>query len=248
MRWFSIIAALLALLANAAWARDNAEIYNAGNALYQAGDYEGAIGLYNSITAANPDLEYNRGAVYLKLGRLGKAAVHFHRALRLKPGDADALANIEYINSIKKDKERLAGDNIAGWIYGFTLSLMPLGWGLVVALSLYYGAVAAMLGAIAMRKRFPKVLIAASAALWMLTGLSGGVAGARIYEIERGDMAVAVADSVDVFLEPQGSSEKVFTFHDGTMCQIGRVEKGFAFITLNSGFSGWAEIANLEVI
>ncbi len=43
----------------------------------------------------NASLEYNLGNVYLRLGRLGLAILHYRRALRWSPRDADVRANLE---------------------------------------------------------------------------------------------------------------------------------------------------------
>lgn len=43
----------------------------------------------------NASLEYDLGNTYLRLGRLGLAILHYRRALRLAPRDADVRANLE---------------------------------------------------------------------------------------------------------------------------------------------------------
>jgi hypothetical protein len=72
--------------------RDNPE--QAG-ALY----VEAARG-FESLRAAgvrNASLEYNLGNTYFRLGDLGRSVLHFRRAQRLDPANADVSANLNYV-------------------------------------------------------------------------------------------------------------------------------------------------------
>lgn len=243
------LAALTFIIALAVSGAGPAEIYNEGNGKYRAGDYEEALTLYNSITTTNPGLEYNRGAAYLKTGRLGKAAVHFHRALRLAPGDKDALASLDYINSVKPDRENIpkpgAVENLFAAVHG-QLSVDALGW---VTLALYYLAgVSATLLFLSADPAMRKRLVAACAVFAALTLVSGSALSAMAVRRESHDMAVAVDKTVDALAEPSEKSDKLFTFHEATACRLGRREGKYVFVTLASGISGWVETAKLEII
>lgn len=85
-------------------ARTPAAVYNEANDLYRQGAYEQALELYGSIGVANPDLEHNRAMTWLRLGDIGRAMIHFNRAARLRPGDEETRAAIEYIRSIRRDR------------------------------------------------------------------------------------------------------------------------------------------------
>ena len=243
------LTALTFIIALAVSGMNPAQIYNEGNGKYKAGDYEGALALYNSITTVNPDLEYNRGAAYLKTGRLGKAAVHFRRALNLESGDKDTQSSLDYINSVKADREKIskpgAVEKLFAGVYG-QLSVDGLAW---VTLALFYlagASVAILLLArdLAMRKR----LVMACAVFAALTMVSGSALALMAIELKSRDMAVAVDKTVDALAEPSDKSEKLFTFHEGSACRLGRSEGKYVFITLESGMSGWVEAAKLEVI
>lgn len=227
-----------------------AEAYNEGNRKYRDGDYEGALALYDSITTVNPGLEYNRGAAHLKAGRLGKAAVHFRRALKLQPGDTDTQASLDYINSIKTDREKLqkqgALEEVFAAVYA-QLSVDGLAW---VTLALYYlaGASATLLllnnRGLVMRRR----LAIACAVFAAFTIVSGSALAVMASGMESHDMAVAVDKTVDALAEPSEKSDKLFTFHEGSVCRLGRREGKYVFVTLASGISGWAAAAKLEII
>ncbi len=243
------LTALAFIIALAMSGMNTAEIYNEGNGKYRAGDYEGALALYNSITTVNPDLEYNRGAAYLKTGRLGKAAVHFRRALKLQPGDKDAQASLDYINSVKPDRENLLKPGAVEKLFAAVhaqLSVDALAW---ATLALYYlaGASATLLllsRGLVIRRR----LVMACAVFAALTIVSGSALSAMAVGLESHDMAVVVDKTVDALAEPSEKSDKLFTFHEATSCRLWRREGKYVFVTLESGISGWVEMAKLEII
>ena len=75
------------------------ESFLRGNRLYEAGDFAGAAEAYAAIREqgwTSAELEYNLGNAYLKAGSVGRAIVHFRRALILRPGYANASDNIKY--------------------------------------------------------------------------------------------------------------------------------------------------------
>ena len=65
--------------------------------MYQEGDYQKAIDLYNE--RLSDDLEsatvyYNLGNCYYKQGEIAKAILNYERALLLHPGDNDIKYNL----------------------------------------------------------------------------------------------------------------------------------------------------------
>jgi len=224
-------------------------VFNRANAQYASGDYEQALALYNSLSVINPDLEYNRAAAYLKAGKPGKAALHFNRALRLRPGDGDTLLNLAYIRSVKADREPQEQSGVLGGFARRLVDTPPLGPLACGALAFYY--LAAMIG-VALMFDFGlggrRALIRAAAVSAALALLLTAMTAVRINDRERADRAVAVAETVDAYAAPSADAEKVFTFHEGTEAALGRVEGNYVFVTLSTGYSGWADRAGLERI
>ncbi|GEM_PF-1458046 len=83
--------------------------YNAGNVLYQQGDYARAISeAQRSTNASDPDIAaksfYSVGENYYRQGKLHDALDAFKNALRIDPSDHDAKYNVEVIQA-QLDKE-----------------------------------------------------------------------------------------------------------------------------------------------
>lgn len=78
------------------------EAFKDANAQYQAGQFESAKALYESLAAEsgpNFALEYNLGNAYHKLGMNGKATAHWLRARRMNPSDADVKNNLRLVGA-----------------------------------------------------------------------------------------------------------------------------------------------------
>lgn len=92
---------------------------------YVKGDYAAAVEAYKEIAAkegVSSALFYNMGNAYAKGGDNGRALVCYVKAVRLDPGNAEAKANINYIESkvadankseIKNKKLTLNQENIS---------------------------------------------------------------------------------------------------------------------------------------
>ncbi len=228
---------------------DDTQKYNEANKLFANGSYIEAIEKYDSITTVNPDLEYNRGAAYLKLGNIGKAALHFHRAAKLRPGDEDTLANIEYTRSIKVDKEP---EISAGWlaragvylINYFSLDRMTL-----TAIIIYFvltTLIASLI--ISQSARWKSVLSKSIIVATLFAVVWSTMTGVRIYKYEKESAAIVISEETDVYSNPSRDAEKVLTIHAGSELKTGRVDGNYVYITLASGYSGWAERLSIERI
>ena len=73
---------------------------NVGDALFQLGDFEAALGEFERVSAADdPALaalgHYNKGNAHFQLQDYAAAVEAYQQALQRAPGDADAKANLE---------------------------------------------------------------------------------------------------------------------------------------------------------
>ena len=101
-----------------------------GNELFEAGDYEGALRMYDAVVARNPDLVqkevwYNRGIAQNALGHYRDASQSFDHVLALSPGDSLAVAQKgesllglgRYDDALDYTNQALAGYSDAAWIW-----------------------------------------------------------------------------------------------------------------------------------
>ncbi len=77
-------------------------LFQQADSAYTAEDYPAAAALYNQIAESDgtsPELLYNLGNCYYRMGNNGKAILMYERALRLDPSLTEARENLAFINS-----------------------------------------------------------------------------------------------------------------------------------------------------
>ena len=86
--------------------------FEQAGAMYNAQRYADAVALYDSIEVSegvSPELYYNRGNAYYKMGKYAPAIINYERALLLDPGNANAKYNLELVNTKITDKIEQTG-------------------------------------------------------------------------------------------------------------------------------------------
>ena len=104
-------------------------LYNRGNEYYRAGDFDAAISAYERVVAQglnNGEVYYNLGNAYFKNAQLGRAILSYERALNLMPGDRDVLANLQFANAQKIDREAEDEVNILTRFLQAVFAFFPL--------------------------------------------------------------------------------------------------------------------------
>ncbi len=74
---------------------------------YNHEDFAQAVRLYHQAMTEegiSPELYYNLGNSYYRIGKLGQAVIYYERALKLDPSFADARTNLQFVNTKIIDK------------------------------------------------------------------------------------------------------------------------------------------------
>ena len=101
-----------------------------GDELFAAGDYEGALRIYDAVIAQNPGISdkevwYNRGIAQNVLGRYRDASSSFDHVLAMAPSDSLAMAQKgaallgvgRYEDALAYTDRALAGNSDTAWIW-----------------------------------------------------------------------------------------------------------------------------------
>ena len=91
------------LFVSFAWGVD----FTSGISAYDKASYTDAVGHFRSAVDQDPlsaEAWYNLGNAYYKSGSPGKAIAAYRKALKIKPGDADILFNLQFVNERTADK------------------------------------------------------------------------------------------------------------------------------------------------
>jgi tetratricopeptide (TPR) repeat protein len=224
-----------------------------GNKRYQDGDFAGALDAYEVVIQAgfeSADLHYNLGNAYFKVGDLGRSILSYERALRLRPRDPDARANLELARSLTADDieplPRFWVLSAASW----WTKLLP--WGaLTLTVTLAYLLGAAGLCARILSRHPGAVTIGT----WLLVGsgssllLFGSTLLAREGTLGGTDWGVIMVEEVSVQSAPSHEDNlTLFRVHEGTKVRLDQRTDLWSEIVLEDGKVGWVTSDVLEII
>jgi len=227
------------------------EIFHRGNAAYEQGRYDEAARAYRSILRyriKNPVVEYNLANAEFKLNNLGPAILHYRRALRLDPTDAETLSNLAYSVSFCQDRvEEPQQAAVLRWLRAvqYRAGSQRQAW---LALGLLWAAA----GVIAWRLarpggwsgRYGWLL----AALLLAATLSSISARDTWKQLGGRRLAVVQKEAVDVLAGPGPNNPTLFTVHEGLTLEVRSIREDWLQVSLPNGLNGWIDARALGIV
>lgn len=210
--------------------------------LYEAGRFEEAALVYDSLLALDPEnayLLYNRGNCAFKSGHLGQAISFYLEARRRKPFDRDIRHNLEYALSLTQDEIPLQEPFfILRWLGDVATLLKPrVGWTISLILSIL-GTAGMALYAFSFHTPWRRrgFFLGLSCFIFsLLIVLPFWVHAAQ----NKRKTAVVTVPVCDVSSEPAPSAPKLFVLHEGAVAQVKDSTSQYYQIVIDSRRQGW---------
>lgn len=268
----AVLLAALAVTPARAQMSNPASTFEQANALYEAGDYEKAAGVYQQLVSAgveNADLYYNLGNAWYKAGEIGRAIVNYERARRLAPRNDDIAANLELARSLLRDRQFVDDSHWLRRIIMWPHDNLSTRETFVLGSVFYFLLMLALLGLIFRRSAFvtrvyPLLSVASPGRLlgldrtqdfilaigvtFLLTAFTGISAWAKVEEETGRNRAVVVQEEVAVYSGPSDDSTLQFKIHEGTEVHLAGARTKWAQVRLPGGLSGWIRTGAVERI
>jgi len=204
--------------------------------------------LAEQMGLSNPDLYFNIGNTYFRLGNLPYAIIYYKKVLLLNSSHKGATNNLEFALSLTRDRQVDGEENFVSNFVINTVYLFSINTLLVLILIL----LAIIIIIIHIQWRFPYMdrtvwRFVNFMLLFILLGVSG-LTISRISLVNNNKDAVVVQSIVNVYSGPSESFTRLFTIHEGTVLRIQREENGWSQVSTMSGFSGWIESESFRKI
>jgi tetratricopeptide (TPR) repeat protein len=220
------------------------ERFERANALYRAGDFAGAAGEYEALSAegfTSASLHHNLGNARLRLGRRGPAIASWERALRLDPSDEDARENLRAARADDPDRALCGEPTLFARVVERT--------GDVTAVALFAAPWWILWGALALRTRIAGRSRRAIGAVALLAALGvvlgGALLGGRAHD-RRFPAAVIVAPSTTAREGPSPALKAAFELHEGTRVRVREASGELLLVRLDGGLEGWVARRDVE--
>ncbi|MFM8885822.1 MAG: SH3 domain-containing protein [Chthoniobacterales bacterium] len=236
--------AVLWLAAPAHAIDDSAKLFEEGNRLYAAKDYDGALKVYEGITdggTRNSAIFLNMGHAEYQLGRPALALINYQRALALDAGNDAARQSLEHVQKeLGQSSKGLGFAQIAGRYMPFDL-LVLLGslffWiGLLVVVYAFFSA----------RRRTGLALLGASLAI--IGATASAVAWMGDSRIALSQVSVVTKDAA-AYASPSDNSQKQANLQVGEAVRVlGSNQDGWCFAKLPNDVKGWVRSEALQSV
>ncbi len=221
------------------------------NGYYKQTKYDSALIFYNKVLNAGytaPELYYNLGNTYFRLGDIARAILYYEKAYRLNPSDEKIRHNLEYANQfVQDDFPDVKVFFLKRWWKNLALSLRADAWA-YISIGLFVLALALLFvfwfaKKISVRKAafFSAIIAMVISLLTLSLSLEN-----KHYVLNSGEAIVIAQSSVRSSPSLQGT--ELFILHPGTKVKILSKNDGWYEVKLPNGSIGWMKKDDLEKI
>ena len=249
--WLALACSILAAPTAPARAETLEEVFHRGNTAYEQGRFEDAARAYRNILRyriKSPVVEYNLGNTEFKLNNLGPAVLHYRRALRLDPTDAEIQSNLAFAMSFCQDRVEVPEQAaVVRWLRALQhrFGARRQAW---LGLGLLWAAAAVVAWRLARPGGWSGRYGWLLATLILAAALSSISAHDTWRQLDGRRMAVVQQESVDVLAGPGPNNLTLFTVHEGLTLEVRSVREGWLQVSLPNGLNGWIDARALEVV
>jgi tetratricopeptide (TPR) repeat protein len=219
-----------------------AEYYNKGNEYYTNANFDSALIMYSKLidkNIKNPALFYNIGNTYYKKNNIGKALLYFYKAHRLNPTDDDIINNINYLNSIIKNKRPYENN-----FFKYSLNTITIIFISVFILLFLFLTLRIFIFNIIFRYISLYLVIL----LFILNIASGFWLYKRYSNQIKGKSGVVINTVLNVYSGPADVYDKITEIYEGLDIEIIDERFGFYRIKIFGKEAGWIEKDGIEII
>ncbi|WP_457552159.1 BatD family protein [Desulfobacula sp.] len=223
-----------------------AATFMSGIEKYKQGDFKQAAITFEALAKSdikNPYLFYNIANAYLKAKDIGHAILWYERAKILAPNDPDLKFNLEYANTLVKDKKEDVM-NIMDVLF-FWDKLIPEKTIQIAAIffSFLFFAWAAKRGV-----KQQKIFSGTGIFLCALFVLVTVITGVNYYNQAVRQTAVILQEEVAVRSGMADTSTKLFSLHCGSKVSVKETKNGYLKILFSKGKVGWVKEREAGII
>ena len=222
------------------------------DAAYQAGDYQEAVALYESLLDEgyrSEGLYHNLGNSYYRLGRPAFAVLQYERGLLLAPRDPDLRHNLEVVRAGLPDElETIPAFFLKRWWDALLQAFPSGGWAAIGLLFLWAGLGGIGLWLLARRRKLRAWGFFLGLGLLLFSLPAFTLSFARKSMEQNSGRAVIMVPEVNLRSAPDPESTAILPLHAGTTVEMLDAIGDWHKVLLTNGDQGWLPAAAVEKV
>lgn len=227
--------------------------FEKGNALYQKGQYQQAVDVYENIIKEDKlhsaELYFNLGNSYYKLNKVAPSIYNYEKALVLKPNDPDVLNNLKFAKKLTIDEiKEIPKVGFAKLIQNFTGIFDYNTWA-KISIGIAFAFLLSFIGyyfsqrTLAKRIYFVGMFVLFLA---LLLSVSAAITERNHYNNDR--PAIVFAELSEVRSEPQKAGAAIILLHEGAKVYVIESVGQWKKIELTDGNEGWIDASTIKEV
>lgn len=241
---------LFLLISQVFFAQSN---FEKGNALYQKGQYQQAVDVYESIIKEDKqqsaELYFNLGNSYYKLNKVAPSIYNYEKALVLKPHDPDVLNNLKFAKKLTIDEiKEVPKVGFAKLIQNFTGIFNYNTWAKIsvgIAFAFLLAFIGYYFSQLTLSKRIYFIIMFVLLVALLLS-VSAGMSEKSHFDNDR--PAIVFADLSEVHSEPRKAGPAVLLLHEGAKVYVKETVGLWKKIELTDGTEGWIDSTTIKEV
>ena len=224
----------------------NSTLFLDGIKNYKEGNFKQAAINFEALSQSNiknPYLYYNIANAYLKDDDIGHAILWYERAKILAPNDPDLNFNLDYANTLVKDKKEDVM-NIMDVLF-FWDNMISLK---TIQITAIFFSFLFFTWATSRVVKKQKILSGTGIILCSLFFLVTAVTCLNYYKQNVWQNAVIVQEEIAVRSGMTDTSTKLFSLHAGTKVKVKQIKNKYLKIMFSKGKVGWVRISDAIII
>jgi tetratricopeptide (TPR) repeat protein len=254
LKLFTFLTFSLVLFANssATSIQDPNIDFNKANELYTETKYNEAIEIYEQLIKddmLSTDIYFNLGNAYYKTNNIPSAILNYEKALKLQPDNEDAIFNLKLANVKTIDKIEAGPDLFIASTWNTLVTSKTADNWAFYTIALLFLALILFVSYLISHQLLIKKSGFYGGLFFMLLGLFCWLMAAQntTYH-ERSAEAIIFTETVTIKSEPNTTSEKLFTLHEGTKVKVIESTNDWTKIKLPNGNEGWLKVSDIRSI
>ncbi len=203
-----------------------------------------------SVGVVSPELYYNLGNAYFKSGDYPHAILYYEKTLKISPSFEDARINLDFANSLIRDKIDAVPEFVLKSWARKVCYLMPSDFWALISIVLFAAALALFLVfRLGASRGLRRTGFYCSIVALILSASSFGMAQWQRNSYLKADGAIVMKPVTSVKSSPsRDSSKDLFVLHEGTKVTVLDTVGEWKNISLSDGRQGWIEESDMEMI